>query len=334
MSDLHARVRLRRDAFTLDVDLQVPAGQVVAVLGPNGAGKTTLIRALAGLETSYGEISLGTDALPAAPEHRRVGVVFQQLRLFPHLSVRDNIAYGATGEVGPLLDRFGLVELAGRKPDGLSGGQAQRVAIARALASEPRLLLLDEPMAALDVRSRGEVRAHLRRHLSEFTGPTLLVTHDPVDAMVLADRLVILEEGRVVQDGTPAEVARRPVSAYVARLMGLNLYAGRMAGRSVAGFAVADRGELREGDPALVAIRPSAITVHRMRPETSSRNVWEATVTGLETLTDRVRIAAVGDPDALVDVTVAAVAELGLREGSQVWLSAKATEIEAYAAGS
>lgn len=338
MTDLHARLQVLRGSFVLDVDLSVPAGEVVALLGPNGAGKTTLVRALSGLEPAEGELHFAGLGLDVAPEDRRIGLVFSDGRLFPHLSVRDNVRYGAHGDIEPWLDRLDLLGLADRKPAQLSGGQAQRAAIARALASDPQLLLLDEPMAALDARTRGEVRGHLKRHLADFAGPALMVTHDPVDAMVLADRLVVLEQGRVVQDGTPAEVARRPASPYVARLMGLNLYAGRVAGDRVltdaaAGFTVADLGALRDGDAALVAIRPSTITVQRHRPETSSRNVWEGTVSGLEHLTDRVRLAVSGTPDALVDVTVAAVAELGLAEGVPVWLSAKATEIEAYAAG-
>ncbi len=196
---------------------------MLGVLGPNGAGKTTLLRALAGLlgltagqhlleRRSCSMTSTATCFWRA--EARPIGLVFQNYRLFPHLSVRENVAFAAraqgvprknaAADAGRWLERFGLAEFASRKPRELSGGQAQRVALARALASQPRLLLLDEPLAALDARTRLEVRAELRRHLTDFAGPTLLVTHDPLEAMVMTDRLLVIEDGRIVQEGKPA----------------------------------------------------------------------------------------------------------------------------------
>ncbi|HYN68307.1 MAG TPA: ABC transporter ATP-binding protein, partial [Ornithinibacter sp.] len=271
--------------------------------------------------------------------------VFQDYRLFPHLDVLDNVAFsprarglgraGARAVAQTWLDRLGLADLSRRRPADLSGGQAQRVALARALAGEPALLLLDEPLSALDARTRIDVQAELRRHLSDFAGPCLLVTHDPLEALVLADRLLVLEHGRVVQEGTPAEVARRPATEYVARLVGLNLYAGTADGGHVVlhgggGFVVPDHHERGE---VLVALRPSAVVVSTRPPVVSSvRNTWPATIAGLTLLTDRVRLDLVGAPSALVDVTPAAVAELGLGAGQQVWLSAKATELEVYGA--
>jgi molybdate transport system ATP-binding protein len=228
-----------------------------------------------------------------------------------------------------------LAELAARRPRQLSGGQAQRVALARALALEPEVLLLDEPMAALDAGARIDIRGFLREHLGGFDGPVVLVTHDPLEAMVLADRLMVLEAGRVVQVGRPVDVARRPASPYVARLVGLNLWPGTLDGSD--GVTLDGGGRLAvitkaTAGPALVSLRPSAITVHTEHPEhTSTRNVWRGRVTGMEVLVDRVRLQVSGRPDALVDVTPAAVAELGLETGREVWLSAKATEIEAYA---
>ena len=348
---LVARAQVTRGAFTLDVDLRVAPGEVVAVLGPNGAGKSTLLAAVAGLTpVSGGHIGLDGEVLDDArtgafrdAADRPVGFVFQDYRLFPHLSVRDNVAFSprargmsradARAAADRWLDRLGLSELSGRRPGDLSGGQAQRVALGRALAGDPRLLLLDEPLSALDARTRLDVQTELKRHLSGFAGPCLLVTHDPLEALVLADRLLVIEHGRIVQEGSPAEVARRPATEYVARLVGLNLYTGAADGDRVAldgggTFVVPDHGQR---GAVLVALRPSAVIVSPHRPDLSSaRNTWPATIVGLTLLTDRVRLDLAGEPSVLVDVTPAAVAELGLRPGGQVWLSAKATELEVY----
>ena len=355
-SGLAARAVVRRGTFELDVALDVAAGEIVAILGPNGAGKTTLLRALAGLTAlTTGRVSLAGQVFddPSAdvflpPEQRPVGFVFQNYRLFPHLSALDNVAFAARSRgtrrsaaraaARPWLERLDLAGLANRRPDQLSGGQAQRVALARALASVPGLLLLDEPTAALDARTRLDVRADLRRHLSAFAGPTVIVTHDPLEAMVMADRLVVIENGRVVQVGSPSEVARRPSTQYVARLVGLNLFAGRHSTGSSqvslgggGSFSVSAAITAKTG-PVLVAVRPSAITVHTSAPDhSSSRNVWTGSVVGMELLTDRVRLQVDGAPSALVDVTPDAVADLGLVEGVPVWLSAKATDIDVYA---
>ncbi|WP_412544343.1 ABC transporter ATP-binding protein [Longispora sp. K20-0274] len=230
---MRARLRVR----LVDVELDLAAGETVALLGPNGAGKSTVLRAIAGLLPSGGEISVGGERIEGlAPEYRRIGVVFQDYLLFPHLSAVDNVAFGprcagmpkaAARQVAEeWLARVGLGAHGRSRPGQLSGGQAQRVALARALATGPRLLLLDEPLAALDVRSRLEIRAELRRHLAEFAGAALLVTHDPLDAMTLADRILILEDGRITQTGTPVEITSRPRTEYVATLVGLNLYRG------------------------------------------------------------------------------------------------------------
>ena len=205
---LDARLVVDREAFRLDIALRAAPGEVVALLGPNGAGKTTALRALAGLAPlTAGHLRLdGADLRRTPPESRPVGVVFQDYLLFPHLTALDNVAFGprcrgagkaeARAQAAEWLDRMGLAGHAGARPRRLSGGQAQRVAVARALATHPRLLLLDEPLAALDARTRLEVRAQLRRHLAAFEAVAVLVTHDPLDAMVLADRLVVVEGGR------------------------------------------------------------------------------------------------------------------------------------------
>ena len=342
---------VRRGSFTLAVSLAAAAGQVLGLLGPNGAGKSTLLSAVAGLTpVSAGRIMLAGQVMDDADagtfveaSGRPVGFVFQNYRLFPHLTVADNVAFSprarglgrraARSAASHWLDRLGLAGLAERKPGQLSGGQAQRVALARALAGQPALLLLDEPLSALDAGTRLDVQAELKRHLADFTGPCLIVTHDPLEALVLADGLVVLENGRIVQEGSPAQVARQPRTDYVAKLVGLNLYAGHADGSEVkltggGAFIVADHGQ--HGD-VLVAVRPSAVVVSSQQPQLSSaRNTWPAKITGLTLLADRVRLDLDGQPPALVDVTPAAVAELSLDPGRQVWLSVKATDLEVY----
>ena len=305
-ASLDARLVVRRPGFALELALAVAAGEVVALLGPNGAGKSTALRAVAGLQQLHdGHLRVAGRTweepvrgirLPA--EKRRAGLVFQDYRLFPHLSVRENVAFGprsrgrsrreARAIADGLLERVGLTGLAARRPGQLSGGQAQRVALARALAVAPQVLLLDEPLAALDAGTRAEVRTGLRDHLAGQAAATLLVTHDPLDAMVLADRLVVIERGRVTQQGSPAEIAVRPRTAYVARLMGLNLLRGRVAdgrlwlpggggialtgtpesGSASSGGAVPGDVSSGGGVPAacggevLVAFRPAAVRLH------------------------------------------------------------------------
>ena len=348
---LNAQLHLARPGFTLDVALCAEPGQTVALLGPNGAGKSTTLRCLAGLTVAQkqrveidGVVVADTAAgIDLPPEQRRVGFVFQDYLLFPHLSVLDNVAFGprargvaraeAADQAREWLVRLGVADLAARRPAELSGGQAQRVALARAMVTAPRLLLLDEPLAALDAATRAEVRSILRQHLTAFPGVAVMVTHDPIDAMVLADQVVVLEGGSVAQAGTPADIARHPATQYVAALMGVNLLRG-----------VAERGEvrlaggglMRVADPTLsgpviIAVRPEVVAVHVAEPAPASpRNVWEATITGLESRGDLVRLGTAGPPSLAVTVTPAAVAELGLREGTRVWLTAKASELVAY----
>lgn len=348
---LEADLHVVRGTLDLRIALSAAPGQVVALLGPNGAGKTTSLRALAGLVPLHaGHVRLGGDVLEdvaaqvrVPPERRRVGVVFQDYLLFPHLSARDNVAFGlraqgvdrvaARARADRALEAVGLAAHAGVRPRALSGGQAQRVALARALVTEPRLLLLDEPLAALDAATRLEVRADLRHHLAAFAGPTVVVTHDALDAFVLADRLVVVEAGRVVQTGSPEEVARRPVTEYVARLVGLNLYRGRAADGVVSlegGTTLS--GAHHETGPVLVAFSPSAVALHRRRPEGSARNCWPATVAALEQHGDTVRVRLAGAIEAFADVTPLSVTELGLEPGVEVWAAVKATETSVYPA--
>ncbi|MEU9589145.1 ABC transporter ATP-binding protein [Streptomyces sp. NPDC048219] len=343
---LDARLVVDRGGFRLDVSLTAAPGEVVALLGPNGAGKTTALRALAGLlPPTGGHLRLDGVALDRTPpESRPVGVVFQDYLLFPHLTALDNVAFGprcrgaAKAEARALaaawLDRMGLAGHAGAKPRRLSGGQAQRVALARALATNPRLLLLDEPLAALDARTRLEVRAQLRRHLTDFEAVAVLVTHDPLDAMVLADRLVVVEHGTIVQEGTPADIARRPRTDYIAQLVGLNLYRGRAEGHTVlldAGPAIATTEDL--SGPVFVAFPPGAVTLYGERPSGSSaRNLWRCEVAGLETHGDQIRVDLTGQLALAADLTTVAAAELGLHPGAPVWATVKATQTHAYPA--
>ena len=348
---LRADVALRLGRLDLQVELAVEAGQVVALLGPNGAGKTTMLRALAGLlPIARGRVALDgtvledTEAGRRVPaEQRPVGMVFQDYLLFPHLSILDNVAFGLRARgasrrdarqlADGWLERLGLGSLRGARPAAASGGQQQRVALARALAPAPRLLLLDEPLSALDISTRSEVRRDLRRYLQEFTGVSLLVTHDPLEAMALGDRLIVIEQGRVIQSGTAVDVTERPRSPYVADLVGVNLLRGEADGGTV---RVRDGGTLTvAGDhtgEVFAAVPPRAISLWRSRPEGSPRNTWLGRTASLDLQGDRVRVGVSGEPPVVAEITPAALQDLGLMEGSEVWVTIKATEVTVYPA--
>ncbi|MEU4163708.1 ABC transporter ATP-binding protein [Actinoplanes sp. NPDC026670] len=340
---LDTRLVVRRGTFLLDIELRIAPGETVALLGPNGAGKTTALRALAGLTPlDDGHLTLdGRDIRDDPPERRPIGVVFQDYLLFPHLTARDNVAFGprrhgqdrqqAYAVADRWLDRVGLADHGRRKPRHLSGGQAQRVALARALAVDPVLLLLDEPLAALDARTRLETRGELRRHLSAHPGATLLVTHDPLDALVLADRLVIVEQGRVVQEGDAATITARPRTDYVARLVGLNLYRGRGDGHTVAiteDFTLTSTDRV-DGD-AFVAFPPAAVALHPSRPDGSPRNTWPAVLADVQRHGDNLRVRLDGPISVAADITPAAAAHLHLEPGRELWVAVKAAETRAY----
>ena len=347
--NLDADIKLQRGALALSCRLSASNDHTVALLGPNGAGKTTVLRVLAGLlRLDEGRIALDDvvfeETNPSrwmAPETRRVGMVFQEQKLFPHLSVVDNIAFGlrARGVDGGTarqraigwLDRIGLGSDAGSRPSSLSGGQAQRVALARALITEPRMLLLDEPLASVDTAAKLDLRRTLREHLATFTGVRVLVTHDPLEAAALADRVLILEAGQLVQEGTFAEVTARPRSVWAARMAGLNLLRGVVAG---------DRLHLDGGaeltvatdvvGKALAAIRPSAVSLYREDPAGSPRNVVRGMVAGIDPEGDRWRIRVDGTVPLVAEITPAAATELRLADGGPVFAAIKATEIDVY----
>ncbi|AWZ08997.1 ABC transporter permease [Streptomyces sp. ICC4] len=327
-----------------ELTLDAEPGTTIAVVGENGAGKTTLLRALLGLTPrAYAELRLGDADVTALPPHKRqVAWVPQDGALFPHLTALANTAYGlrargvpraeARAEAQAWLDRLGVGHLARRKPAQLSGGQAQRVALARALAARPRLLLLDEPLAALDQTTRARVRHTLRTHLAGFGGVCLIVTHDPVEAVSLADRVLVLADGRTLQDAPPSEVTRHPRSPWVARMLGRNAWSGTA---SADGLALAGGGRLvvaevlPEGARALAIIAPEAVSVHRERPGGSPRNVWPGTVREITSVGSRLRvlIGSAQTPDLVAEITPDAAAELGITDGAEVWTSVKATEV-------
>ena len=338
-------------AGTLDVDATLVArpGQVTALVGPNGAGKTTVLRAVAGLaQLDRGSVVLDGEILEDVaaglrlpPERRPIGVVFQNGLLFPHLSALENVAFGvrrrgasrsaARATAAGWLERLGLNRVAGLRPQALSGGQAQRVALARALAPQPRLLLLDEPVSALDQASRVEVRRALRAQLAAFGGVCVLVSHEPHEVLGLTSHVVVLQDGRVAQAGTPEDLAARPRTRYAADLVGVNLLDGRgLDGRVVlasgASVAVASSAQ----GPVLALIHPRAVGLYRNRPEGSPRNVWQAPVEDLDPEGDRVRVRLGGAIPLVAELTAAARAELALAPGLEVWVSVKATEVAVY----
>ena len=349
---LSVDITMRRGAFHLAVALEVTAGEVVALVGPNGAGKSTLLRALAGLTAiEQGCVRLGERLLDApaqglrvSAEARDVGLVFQDHLLFPHLSAADNVAFGlrargatrrdAHRQALTWLERMSLQDVADQRPANLSGGQAQRVALARALATDPAVLLLDEPLAALDIDTRVKVRRELRVHLDAFAGPCILVTHEPVDAIALADRLAVIEGGALVQTGAVSDVARRPRSTWAAKLVGLNLYRGhardgqvRLNSGATIVSAAAEEGEV------FAVVHPRAVALHTEHPSGSPRNVWHGSVTGLDAHRDHIRVHVDGPLPIVAEVTPAAAAELHLHDaGAQVWVAIKASEVDLYPA--
>lgn len=341
---LHADIGLRLDPeFTILTLLEVPAGTTTALVGPNGSGKSTVVSVLAGLRgVDTGYIAIGDRVLDdpstgtfVPPERRRMGVVFQDGLLFPHLTVRDNIAFGAGGgggrgsvSVDEWVHRLGLDELADRKPLDLSGGERQRVAVARAIATNPDVLVLDEPLSAVDVSARPALQWMIADFLSEFDGPAIIVTHDPAEAAVLADELVVMERGSVTQVGTMEEIAMKPASPYVADLVGVNFFRASASGGEIrASGHLLQTADLQADGPVLVTIHPRSVSLHGSQPEGSARNVWSTSVVRMETTGDTVRIATGAPLPLTVEVTREGAEDVGAEVGKQVWVSIKATEV-------
>jgi molybdate transport system ATP-binding protein len=346
----------RRGSFALSLELSLRRGETTVLVGESGAGKTTLLRLVAGLDQPDegrivldGRVWADTSAAVVLPAWRRsVGYVFQDYALFPHLSVSDNVAFGlrAAGarrresaeRARAVLERLGIADLAGRRVAGLSGGQQQRVALARALVLDPDVLLLDEPLSALDLRTRRGIRGELRRLLRSLPCCTLYVTHNPVEAMFFGERLVVLERGRVTQSGTRDELLRHPRSAYVAELVGTNLLYGspeRAGGTEVRTGAgsIMVGAEAAEGE-VFATVSPREITLYRERPEASAQNLFTGPIVELVPEPpggERVRVALGTTPPLVAEVTREAVAALELREGMVVHAGFKATGVRTYA---
>lgn len=346
---LHLRATVEdRD---VEVSLTVAAGETVAILGPNGAGKSTLLNLIAGLlKPDTGRATLddrvlfdigGAGRERWLPPHRRgVSMLAQDALLFPHLSVIDNVAFGprstgatraaAAKKAEEWLERVDAADLRNRKPAQLSGGQAQRIAVARALASDPALLLLDEPMAALDVSVAPAIRRMLRTVLADRAA--IIITHDVLDAFTLADRVVVVEAGRIVDAGPTRNVLNRPTTPFAASLAALNLLTGTTTTDGIitdSGHRVRARhtNDAVIGDRAGAAVRPSNVRVATTAPDTAGQNVIPGAVTDLEPRGDLVRVRS---SELAADLTPGHVAELDLQAGSPIWLSFAPDDVIAY----
>ncbi len=349
--EFDARVRL--GGFLLEAKLDVGAGETLALVGPSGAGKSTCLALMAGLlRPERGRISCGdavwcdvAAAVDVAPERRRVGLVLQDYALFPHLTAAENVRYGplARGRGLPgareaarlWLERFGLGDLGSRRAGELSGGQRQRVALARALASDPQVLLLDEPFGALDVTTRGAIRSELRAFLASCGLPTVLVTHDAVDALAFGDRIAVLENGLVSQVGPRDMLVHEPRTPFVADLAGLNLYRGQIAeGRGLKEGRVGevlfhvladDRAGL-----AFLSFAPSEVALSAERSPGSPQNAFRGRVVEVIPLPDRLRIVLDVGLVLVAEITREAARSLGVVAGQTLWAAVKATTIRVY----
>jgi molybdopterin-binding protein len=343
---LRAEIAQPLRGIDLDVQLDVPAGRCLAVAGPSGAGKTTILRAIAGLvRPQRAIVTCGDETwadtargrwVPA--EDRRCALVFQDYALFPHLSAWRNVAYGLRGprrheRALDALERFGLRHVADARPRELSGGERQRVALARALAIEPRALLLDEPLAALDARTRGEATRELSEVLRSAQEPAIVVTHDFAEASVLADEIAVLDAGRVVQRGTAAELAGSPASSFVAGFTGASVLPGiaRRRDDGLTEVALAGGGAVVSVDDLVgsvaAVVRPWDVSLAEpgAADDVSAQNRLRATVTAVTPLGTRARVALALPEPLAADVTMEACERLGLEPGAITLASWKAT---------
>ena len=334
MDALELDIRLPLRSFRLELALAL-GRETFALVGPSGAGKTTVLRAVAGLaRPEQGRVALGGEVLfdsaggiDLPPEERRVGFVFQDYALFPHMTVAQNVAYGSRNGSGELLERFRIAHLARAKPGELSGGERQRVGLARALAREPAVLLLDEPLSALDPHTRAALRRELKIMLDELDLPVLLVTHDFHDAAVLADRVAALADGRIRQVGTPSDLIAAPADAFVASFTGANVLSGfaRPGADGLTEVALDDGGVVYSVDEAVggveVAVYPWDVSISREPPRDSALNHVRGPISSLVIVGNRARVQVGG---LVGEVTAASVQRLGLEAGDVVIASFKA----------
>ncbi len=352
---LEVELALERPGFAVDIAFSATEGSTLVLLGPNGSGKTTVLSCLAGIVTPDrgrvvlgGEPLLDTDAgIDVPPQRRPIGVLFQDGLLFPHLSAVDNAAFPLVARGAPaaeararaqeLLDRLAFpIPRRSSRPAGLSGGEAQRVALARALVGAPALLLLDEPTSALDVRSRNELRPMIGQALSSFPGVRVLITHDPVEAMTLGDRLVVIEDGRISQAGTIEDLRRAPRTPYVAELIGVNVFRGPLVVQGGTWRIETDDGSvfvaappLPAGVPAIGVLPPAEIELHLAPPpEGSAQNVVSGTVEAIAIDGQRARVRISSHPAVVAEITLASAERLALRPGHELWASFKAVGID------
>ncbi len=337
---LDARVILNRDSLTLDVELQLQHGEVIAVLGPNGAGKTSLLHALLGwLELESGWIMVDGEVIDSPdtdsyvpPQHRPFGMVFQDGLLFPHMSVEKNILFGAGKDFNlkPLAESLQANELLAKFPSELSAGERQRAAIARSLAARPKVLFLDEPFSALDIQGKRRGRSLLKEALAIGVSGCLIVTHDLVDAFTLADRVMIIEGGKLTQFDVPDRIRSRPGSEWIADLVGWNYYEGIGEGSVVTlphGTTIFTAQDDLDG-PTSISINPASVSIFKSQPSGSPRNSWLSSIQNIEILDGRARVSLVGEIDICADITTAAANELRQSISSEVWVSVKATEVD------
>ncbi|HBV25931.1 MAG TPA: ABC transporter ATP-binding protein [Acidimicrobiaceae bacterium] len=337
---LDARVILNRDSLTLDVELQLQHGEVIAVLGPNGAGKTSLLHALLGwLELESGWIMVDGEVIDSPdtdsyvpPQHRPFGMVFQDGLLFPHMSVEKNILFGAGKDFNlkPLAESLQANELLAKFPSELSAGERQRAAIARSLAARPKVLFLDEPFSALDIQGKRRGRSLLKEALAIGVSGCLMVTHDLVDAFTLADRVMIIEGGKLTQFDVPDRIRSRPGSEWIADLVGWNYYEGIGEGSVVTlphGTTIFTAQDDLDG-PTSISINPASVSIFKSQPSGSPRNSWLSSIKNIEILDGRARVSLVGEIDICADITTAAANELRQSISSEVWVSVKATEVD------
>lgn len=337
---LDARVILNRDSLTLDVELQLQHGEVIAVLGPNGAGKTSLLHALLGwLELESGWIMVDGEVIDSPdtdsyvpPQHRPFGMVFQDGLLFPHMSVEKNILFGAGKDFNlkPLAESLQANELLAKFPSELSAGERQRAAIARSLAARPKVLFLDEPFSALDIQGKRRGRSLLKEALAIGVSGCLMVTHDLVDAFTLADRVMIIEGGKLTQFDVPDRIRLRPGSEWIADLVGWNYYEGIGEGSVVTlphGTTIFTAQDDLDG-PTSISINPASVSIFKSQPSGSPRNSWLSSIQNIEILDGRARVSLVGEIDICADITTAAANELRQSISSEVWVSVKATEVD------